>query len=70
VETQAKMIDAAVKAIETRIEGLDIDKAITDAVSDQMMSMGTDNRLEQNARQISPHAVGGAMSGSSPEVSA
>ena len=41
VETQMKMIDAAVKAIETRIEGLDIDEAIR-----------------------------GAMSGSSPEVSA
>jgi len=41
VETQMKMIDAAVKAIETRIEGLDIDAAIR-----------------------------GAMSGSSPEVSA
>jgi len=41
VETQMKMIDAAVKAIETRIKGLDIDEAIR-----------------------------GAMSGSSPEVSA
>ncbi len=33
VETQMKMIDAAVKAIETRIEGLDIDEAIRGAMS-------------------------------------
>ena len=33
VETQMKMIDAAVKAIETRIEGLDIDAAIRGAMS-------------------------------------
>jgi hypothetical protein len=70
VETQAKMIAAAVKAIETRIAGLDIAKAITDAVSDQMMSMETGNHQEQNAHQNSPHAVGGAMSGSSPGLSA
>jgi len=41
VETQAKMIEAAVKAVETRIAGIDIDETIR-----------------------------GAMSGSSPEVSA
>jgi len=33
VETQAKMIEKAVKAIETRIEGLDIDQAIAGAMS-------------------------------------
>jgi len=33
VEKQAKMIDAAVAAIETRIEGLDIDQAIHSAMS-------------------------------------
>ena len=33
METQAKMIEAAVKAIETRIEGLDIDEAIRGAMS-------------------------------------
>ena len=33
VETQERMIDAAVKAIETRIEGIDIDEAIRGAMS-------------------------------------
>jgi len=33
VQTQQKMIDAAVKAIETRIEGLDVDEAIRGAMS-------------------------------------
>jgi len=33
VETQERMIDAAVKAIETRIEGIDIDETISGAMS-------------------------------------
>lgn len=33
VQTQERMIDAAVKAIETRIEGIDIDEAIHGAMS-------------------------------------
>ena len=33
VETQERMIDAAVKAIETRIEGIDIDETIRGAMS-------------------------------------
>ena len=33
VQTQERMIDAAVKAIETRIEGIDIDETIRGAMS-------------------------------------
>ena len=34
VETQMKLIEKAVKAIETRIDGIDIDETIRDAVSE------------------------------------
>ena len=34
VQTQERMIEAAVRAIETRIEGIDIDEAIRNAVSE------------------------------------
>ena len=51
VETQERMIDAAVKAIETRIEGIDIDEAIHDAMS---------------STRVLAKPIPGAMSGSSP----
>ena len=57
VEKQAKMIEAAVAAIETRIEGLDINEAIRTAMEDRPV---VSERSEPNH---------GAMSGSSPEAS-
>jgi len=55
VQTQERMIDAAVKAIETRIAGIDVDETIRNAVSDPEPVGGEPNR--------------GAMSGESPEAS-
>lgn len=57
VETQVKMIDAAVKAVETRIEGLDIDEAIAQAIQGGKGG-GT-----------SEGSGGGVISGESQEVS-
>ena len=62
VETQATMIDKAVKAIETRIEGIDVDKIINETMSNETVGM--------SRRSPEGTETDGAMSGSSPEVSA
>ena len=62
VETQERMIDAAVKAIETRIEGIDVDKVIDQTLADPEAEMDLSGR--------SAAETDGAMSGSSPEPSA
>jgi len=62
VETQAAMIDAAVKAIEERIGGIKVDTVIAGVMTDQETDLP--GRSPEGAK------TGGAMSGSLPEASA
>ena len=59
VETQERMIDAAIKAIETRIESIDIDTVIDQTLADP----GLPRRSPEGTE------TGGATSGSSPAPS-
>ena len=56
VATQERMIEAAIQAIETRIEGLDVDEAVRSALSEQSQAPGRAK-------------TAGATSGSSPAPS-